>query len=335
MILGLKKAFTLRATADKLPVNSMRIRPYLTFSLVLVFCTFSLSLDGCSRVAYSFEKLKTTIIAKISGDSIVATVGGYPITQSEIERHYREIYPSQTARLQSEQDRRKWFSSYLGQRAVTILAFQRGEDKSDTYKNMTQSIQEQALLSALHDDALANEIKVGNEEITQYYVVHYKSQKAIKVRRIDSLSISAARKSRSDLMSKKNSFKITNARSKDEIVVYMPGQLPTDIESKIFNLHKGQISEVIKIGLTYAVFCKLDETVTISHPFDTVKDEIRERLIRQKYPEWLRTELQKVPIKIDDKLSDEIFASLKSATQPPREQSSLTTPATKDLGNPR
>src|SRR4051812_21612817 len=90
---------------------------------------------GCSRLDPASSAPIAKWLAKLRSDPIVASVGGFPITQSQIVSHFNKVVNSgYDPRVRSVEGRKEWLNGYIYQCAPPLIAIQKGVLESDEYK---------------------------------------------------------------------------------------------------------------------------------------------------------------------------------------------------------
>ncbi len=177
-------------------------------------------------------------------------------------------------------------------------------------KRLKDRVREQLMMARIFDREVRYKVIVNPQEITDYFKNNpdkFKNPKKVKVRNIIvrfrniGQRLEASKKIKEALALLKNGKDFTEIAKeyseepdmdkRGEGVIVKKGQMKDEIDKIIFNLKKGEISNIIETESTLSIFLVEEKIESQEKGIDDVKDDIQNILFQQKlkerFNEWI------------------------------------------------
>ncbi len=285
--------------------------------VLLVVCTLILCFSNC--------------FAKDNGkEKVLAQVGKYKLTLQEFNDQIKSLPPQLQMAVQRNPQLKKQLLDRWVQ--LTLMALEARKENLQEKPNVKKRIEDMtnALLAQEYmTENISDKARVTDKEIKEYYEKHkseFMQPEQVRARHIlikvpagaDKTKLAEAKKKAMDIrvrLMKGESFtKLAQKYSDDpgsktrggDLGYFSKGRMVPEFEKAAFALKKGEISKPVKTTFGYHIIKVEDKKPARQRPFDEVKQEIRQKLLRQKQIK-LRDELvsklkKKYPVKTNEAL---------------------------------
>jgi len=223
---------------------------------------------------------------------VLVRLGTREISREEFEKQFADFL------LAAETDRDKNITrgEFLEKLILDELLWKYAEeakiDREPLFRALITREKQKILLDYILETKLSDKIAVIDEEVLWYYnekIEEFTRPVQIQVRHILTATIEDAQEALRRLDAGEDFADVARDLSIHASRIY-GGQLPPfsrgtynrDFEDAAFPLKVGELSPVIKTDLGYHIIEKTGETPQTTIPFDQVKDEIKERIGKEK-----------------------------------------------------
>ncbi len=257
--------------------------------------------------------------SKKDEDKILAKVGKYTLTLKDFNEQIKSLPPQlQMAVARNPQLKEQLLNRWVELTLMALEARKEGFQNKPDVKRRIEAMVNALLAQEYMRKNIADPANVTEKELKDYYEAHksqFVEKEKVKARHILIKVPSNADKKKWE-EAKKKAIEIRNKLIKGEdfaslaqkysddpgsksrggeLGYFQKGQMVPEFEKAAFSLKKGEISQPVKTTFGYHIIQVQDKTKAKEKSFDQVKQEIRQRLLRQK----------------QIKLKDEIVAKLK------------------------
>ena len=285
----------------------MSVRRYFTLKAIsckerelkktwFVSCVFAfLLLDGCKGVNQEAVPEEPSM----KPGKVLAVVNGENITEADLEAELAGKPESYRRRAESENGRKQILERLIGQRLLMQAAKKEGITDSPEINARVRVYREHLVMNALKDKVFSEQTELSEQEIKDYYEKHkfqFHHPERIWARQIVLSDKSKAEEIHSELQSEPHRFREMAMRySEDEasqkiggdLGYVAKGDLPTELEDKIFSLEEKELSGVIEYQGRCYIFQVVKRQKAEHKNFDQVKDQIKKRAEYEgKQPKW-------------------------------------------------
>ncbi|NPA95201.1 MAG: peptidylprolyl isomerase [Thermodesulfobacteria bacterium] len=278
-----------------------------------------------------FASFITNALAADKGqDKILAQVGKYKLTLKEFNDQIRSLPPQLQMAVQRNPELKKQLLDRWVQLNLMALEArkQKLQDKPDVKKRieeMTNALLAQEYMM----ENVSDKAKVTDKEIKEYYDKHkseFMQPEQVRARHIlIKVPANATKKQweearkkaleiRAKLLKGESFAKLAQKYSDDpgsktrggDLGYFRKGQMVPEFEKAAFALKKGEISQPVKTTFGYHIIKLEDKKPAKQRSFQEVKQEIRQKLLRQKQME-LRNKIveklrKKYPVSVHEEL---------------------------------
>ena len=225
-------------------------------------------------------------------EKVIATIDGKPVTEADLALAQASV-DQQYAQLPPEQRRAAAFMAIMEIRLLADKAIAQGLDKDQDFQRRMAFLQERALHSELIDKDVG--AKITDEEVR----ARYDKQMAATppVNEVKARHILVKTKEEAEAIIKQldggaDFQKLAGEHTTDpsgktsggDLGYFAPGQMVPEFEKAAFALNVGQYTkEPVQSQFGWHVILIEDKRAQQPPAFDTVKDEVRNMVFREKY----------------------------------------------------
>lgn len=288
---------------------------------VLFFSVFLLMV-GCSDAGKG-------VLGLGKDKDMVAKIGDKVITGDQIEQYLKGLPPQVSARYGAAQIRREIAEGFVSMEMLAWEARRRGIDKRDDVKQRIDMLIDQALAREIEEE-LKKGITITEEDLKKYYDEHpekYSAQPRIDARIITVLSEPEAKtvlekiKKGGDFAALAKQYsKDPSAKRGGELGMLRKGRLDPALDSVVFTMKEGEVSQVIKTPEGYSIL-KVDKiSEGREKSYDRVKRSLERLVMREKMNKAvgdLKAEIRK---KAEVEFNEKYFAQFKDKEGPDAKQ---------------
>ena len=242
---------------------------------------------------------------KVDGSKVIATVGTEKITQAEFDAMLLALR-RQGRDFSDERGRETILDELISQKLFLLDARKNLYEFNPEFKAEMQRVKEEMLVSYAMNKSFES-IKVTDTEAKEFYdenkdrlgngetvnASHILVSEEAEIMRIREEIVSGA------ITFEDAAKKYSTCPSKEDggnLGDFGRGQMVPEFEDAAFAMEPGQISEPVKTQFGYHLI-KLNSKGTASTPdFDTIKDNIKEHLLREKRQKAFRSKVNQLKI---------------------------------------
>ena len=225
-------------------------------------------------------------------EKVIATIDGKPVTEADLALAQASV-DQQYAQLPPDQRRAAAFMAIMEIRLLADKAIAQGLDKDQDFQRRMAFLQERALHSELIDKDVG--AKITDEEVRARYdkqMAETPPVNEVKARHILVKTKEEAEAIIKELDGGADFQKLANEHTTDpsgktsggDLGYFAPGQMVPEFETAAFALNVGQYTkEPVQSQFGWHVILIEDKRAQQPPAFDTVKDEVRNMVFREKY----------------------------------------------------
>lgn len=234
--------------------------------------------------------------AATSENTVIATVAGEPIYQSDLQRTV-EQFQGQFQQLSEEQVRAIALSSLIDMRVIADAAEKEGLDETDAFKTRMEELRQQELYNEFFEETIASQIT--DDMLKARYdeeIAKAPEQQEVKARHILVESEDEAKDIIKQLddgadfaeLAKEHSTGPSGPNGGD-LGYFSKGQMVPEFEEAAFALEPGEHTETpVKTQFGYHVIEVEDAREKPPVAFDQIKQQLQQLLVSEKYNEVLK-----------------------------------------------
>jgi peptidyl-prolyl cis-trans isomerase C len=268
---------------------------------------------GTALSPYAFAQEATQ---EASGDTVVATVDGQPITEAEVQLAESEL-DQQFARLSPEQWRAAALSAIIEIRIMANKATAEGLENDAEFKRRMAFLNQRALHAALIEKNIANQVteetvrarydaeiaaaKPVNEVRARHILVKTKEEAEAIIKQLDEGGDFEA-------IAKEKSTDPGSGTQGGDLGYFVPGQMVPEFEKAAFALEVGAYTkEPVQSQFGFHVIKVEDRRQQQPPAYEQVKEQVRSMVFRDKYVELVKQLRSDAKVEVsDDKLKEEV-----------------------------
>ncbi len=299
------------------------------YKLVALLICSLLVLGGC--------KEKGDVVAKVGNDSI---------TVEDFSERLMSAPPAYQAYINTEPGRKQFIDLLVREKLILESAKQAGINKREEYKNSIDSFKaeqkkqlkdyEDGLMIEMYlKDVQENMITASDDEINKYYEEHKEDftnpiavvAKHILVPTREEAEIAFDRINKGesfDKVAQEMSTDKVSAQRGGQIGPFRRGELVKEFEEVVFNLKKGEISDIVETPFGLHIITKVSEEKLQPIPEDVAKAEIKSIIEKTKFEKWFEDTKKKLNVSVDySKLDNMNNATIADTNEEQQEEPKL------------
>jgi len=257
---------------------------------------------------------------------VVANVAGMDITLSDLRARLDETPAQYQQYVTSAEGRKQFLNLMIREKVLLAEARKAGLEHDDTYrralaqfkeqwKRRLKEYQETLLVESYLRQLRSKDLAVTDDEVRRFYDGHAAEfEKPIEVQAGHILVSSPedAQRVLSRLRAGEPFEKVAREMSKDpataakggQLAPFRRGMLPPEFEEAAFALRPGEISGPVKTQFGFHIIKKIGQKQLPPQSFENVKEDIRARLEREKFDQWVTSKESTMGVRIDEKAMD-------------------------------
>lgn len=223
---------------------------------------------------------------------VMLRIGEREITRDEFEKRYTNHLLAGAAEKEEVLTRKEFLDKIIVDELLWNYAEYEGIEKDPAFLALLDNAKERLLTEYIIQNKLLEKITLSDEEIRWYYsekLEDFIQPSRIQVRHILTSTMEEAKGSL-DRLKAGESFgdvarEMSIHASRDQggqLPPFSRGTYNRDFEEAAFSLEVGERSPIVVTDLGYHIIEKTGETPQTAVPFDEVKDEIGERILKEK-----------------------------------------------------
>lgn len=262
---------------------------------------------------------------------VIARVGNDTITTESFSEKLMSAPPAYQAYINTEPGKKQFVDLLVREKLILESAKQAGINKREEYKNLLKNFKEEqerqlkdyeeGLMIEMYLKEVQENILLANEEeINKYYEEHkqdFTNPLAVVAKHIlvstkeeAQLALDRINKGESfDKVAKEMSTDKVSAQRGGQIGPFRKGELVKEFEEVVFNLKKGEMSEVIETPFGLHIITKVSEENLQPIPEDVAKAEIKNIIEKTKFEKWFEDAKKKLNVSVDYSKLDNIGGS--------------------------
>ncbi len=252
----------------------------------------------------------------------MAQVGDLSITLDDLKGRLQDAPPAYQQYVASAEGRRQFLNLLIREKILLSEAKRLGIPRDPSYKmavgkfkvdaqrrlkEYEETLQVESALRRLRTTDLA----ATDTDVEKYYNDHraeYDKPMELLANHILVSSESDAQTAMARVKSGEAFEKVAKEMSKDpatavrggKLAPFRRGTLVPEFEDAAFALKNGEVSGIVKTQFGFHIIKKLGEKQLPARPFAELKDEIRQKLERDKFNQWVAAKQAVIGIKVDD-----------------------------------
>lgn len=232
-------------------------------------------------------------------NQVVARVGSTKITEAQIEERIQQLPENIRANFEKKENQGVIVDQMINEELLFQEAKRLGYEKHEDYKkqvkefeNQLRNAKKQALINSVLRDNIDGKITVNDQEVVQFYEQNPSQFQAYEQRKAQHILVKTkeeAEKILKELKSGKSFDQLAQAYSIDptaknggDLGWFKKGDLVPDFERAVFNLSKGDISDIVQTQFGYHIIRLTDVRNVPKRTLDQTKEQIQQALYNQK-----------------------------------------------------
>lgn len=252
----------------------------------------------------------------------IATVGSSRITEEDVKDRLLGAPNAYRQYAASPEGRRQFLNLMVREKVLLEEAKKQGIHKDPSYKKALGRYQDEAAQryrdyqDTLMVESVLRKLRSGplaasDTDVEKYYNAHraeYERPLEMTAAHILVTTEAEAQQVLSRLEAKESFEKIAKAVSKDPATAvrggklgpFRQGQLVPEFEDAVFPLKVGAISGVVKTQFGFHIIKKISEKALPARSLADVKEEIRVKLEKAKFEEWVSTKQVSLGVQVNE-----------------------------------
>ena len=299
------------------------------------FCKF-LMFFVCSLIIFSGCKEKDNIIAKVGNDTV---------TTDSFSEKLMSAPPAYQAYINTEPGKKQFVDLLVREKLILESAKQAAINKREEYKKALNDFkQEQEKQLKDYEDGLMIDMYLKEvqeniafakeDEINKYYEEHkqdFTNPIAVTAKHI-LVSTKEEAKNALDRINKGENFDViakeistdkVSAEKGGQIGPFRRGELVKEFEDVVFNLKKGEISDIVETPFGFHIITKVSEEKLQPIPEDVAKAEIKGIIEKTKFEKWFEDIKKKYNVVVDYSKLDKVKSAGANTTDNQQENVEL------------
>lgn len=279
----------------------------------LFFVWGSMTLAACQRLPFGQKEAEGPVVAR---------VGDYTITLGDLKGRLQETPSAYQQYIASADGRRQFLNLLIREKALLSEAKRLGIPRDAAYQNAVEkfkvewrrrlkeyeeTLQVESALRRLRSTELA----VTDAEVEKYYANHradYDRPVEVSAAHILLGSEEDAQTALKRLQAGDSFESVAKTMSKDpatavrggKLTPFRRGTLVPEFEDAAFQLKVGRTSGIVKSQFGFHIIKKLGEKMLPARPFADIKEDIRQKLERDKFNQWVAAKQAALGVKVDE-----------------------------------
>ena len=274
----------------------------------------------CKLVLLLFCALFILESCKEKGD-VIARVGDDSITTEDFSERLMSAPPAYQAYINTEPGKKQFVDLLVREKLILESAKQAGINNRAEYKDSIASFKEEQkkqlkdyedglMIEMYLKDVQENSITASEDEINKYYEEHKEDftkpiaiiAKHILVPTREEAEIAFDRINKGesfDKVAQEMSTDKVSAQRGGQIGPFRRGELVKEFEEVVFNLKKGEISDIVETPFGLHIITKVSEEKLQPIPEDVAKAEIKGIIEKTKFEKWFEDTKKKLNVFVD------------------------------------
>jgi len=275
--------------------------------LNLIAATALVALTGISLPAF----------AQDAKDPVIAKIDGADIKKSDLDLAIGNLDP-QLAQLPDDQKKLAALSTIIDAKVIAVKARAEKLDQTPDFKARLDFILDRELHNTYFKKHIVD--TVTDADVKARYEKEVKTLPPVEEVRARHILVKTEDEAKAiikELGEGKDFAELAKAKSTDpnksdggDLGYFKKGMMVPEFEAVVFTMKKDDVTKVpVKTQFGFHVIKVEDKRVAPPPPFDQVKDQVKQVVLRDKYMEMLKTSREGAKIEVDDpalkKLYDE------------------------------
>lgn len=248
-------------------------------------------------------------------EPVLAIVGDRIITRKEFETNYRHHLLLAEREDFNPLSRREFLEKMILEERIEQYAGKEGIESDPAFMASLNREKQRLLIDHIMQKHLRRKVNATEEEMRWHYsekLEDYTQPLKIHIRHI----MTGTRDEAEEALRRLEGGESFDAVARDmsihasrdqggRLPPFSKGTYNRDFEEAAFSIKVGERSSIIKTDLGYHIIEKTGETSQTTLPFEDVRDEIRERIVREKTERAMKNFYQKLETDIDLKILEQ------------------------------
>lgn len=277
-----------------------------------------------SRSVYVFVfSILLASCVKHSQSPVVATVGSHKITLEDMQNRMRQTPESYQQYVVSPEGRRQFLNLIIREKVLLDYAQNAGIGRDSAYKEAVKRFkdqwetrlkeyQETLMIESALRKLRSKDLAASDADVQAYYDSHKEEfDKPVEIFASHILVSTepTAQEVLKRLQGGESFEKLARELSKDPVTAarggkltpFRRGMLVPEFEEVAFRLKDGETSGIVKTQFGFHIIRKTGQNSFKPRSFADAKEEIRTRLERDKFDQWVKTKQALLSVSVDDK----------------------------------
>ncbi len=274
-------------------------------------------------------------------DEVVAKVGGEEITVSDLQSRLRETPSAYQQYAASAEGRKQFLNLMVRERVILLEAKKSGIQRDPTYRQAIDQFrqkwerslkdnQDSLLVQTYLRKLRSKDLAASDTEVQTYYEGHraeFEHPVEVQASHVLVPSEAEAQMVLSRLKNGEAFDRVAKEMSKDPATAarggklnpFRHGMLVPEFEAAAFQLKEGELSGIVKTQFGFHIIKKTGEKNLPPRSLADAKEEIRARLERERFDQWVMAKQATLGVKINDQAMAAVKAPAPSAANPVQE----------------
>jgi parvulin-like peptidyl-prolyl isomerase len=269
---------------------------------------------------------------------VLAEVGSTQVTTADVQVRLEQMPQAYQQYGASAEGRRQFLKLIVREKTLLEQAKKEGIAREPSYKAAVKRYKDEAdarlkeyqdnlLVESLIRKLQTKELAITDTDVEQYYKEHraeYDKPLEVQASHILVSTAEDAENALRRLKAGEPFEQVARQMSKDpatgarggRLDPFRRGMLVPEFEEAVFRMRNGEVSAPVKTHFGFHIIRKLAQRELPPQSFDAVKEEIRARLQKQKFEQWVSAKQATLGVKINDQAISAMPAPAASPQEP-------------------
>lgn len=256
----------------------------------------------------------------------VAKVGKTLITETEVEKEFKNLPPQIQKVFEGKEGREKFIDELVKKEMLYQEAKSRGFENDAEYKQKLEDFKKLTLISLLLQKEIEDKVKVGDSDAKAYYDSHkeeFMTNNQIRASHILVKTEEEANSIFNDVKKGADFAKLAQSKSIDsgsaknggDLGYFSRGQMVPEFESAAFKLKVGEISKPVRTQYGYHIIKVTEKKEGKPIEFDKIKDLVIQKLTAEKQKEVFDSYIDGLKKKYNTEIKKEALTSSEGSVE--------------------
>lgn len=264
----------------------------------------------------------------VQKEDVIANIGGEKITTESFSERLMSAPPAYQVYINTEPGRKQFVDLLVREKLILESAKQAGINKTEEYKQSVNNFKEEQkrqlkdyedgiMMEMYLKEVQTSSISAGENEVNKYYEDNkndFEQPVAVVAKHIlvpsreqAEIALDRIKKGESfENVAKEMSTDKVSAQRGGIIGPFRKGELVPEFEKAVFNLKKGEMSDIVETPFGMHIIMKVSEEKLPAIPEDAAKAEIKKIIEKNKFEKWFEDAKKKFNVSVDYSKLDSI-----------------------------